>query len=286
MRNSPPLSHWDSALATYLSSRRALGRSYIPEECVLRALRAFLARAGADDLTGPLFDRWRCRSSHLSTSTRLREERTVYKFCLYRRRTERRCFLPDPLSFVRLKPYPLPMILGREHVARLLAACLRRRRGRRFAFHGAVMRLAIVLLYTAGLRRGELVRLTFADVNAAAGVLRIQDSKFHKSRWVPLSASATKELQTYLRVRATAPFDRGPNAPLLCTLTGRPYSGSLFWRAFNKLCVVAGVRGDNGRCPRPHDMRHSSGSRIIPATDERHAYFPDDLAIWHAVMAA
>ena len=72
------------------------------------------------DLDEPLFDRWRRRSSHLSTSTRLRLERTVDKFCRYRRRSEPRCFVPDPLSFVRLRPYPLPTIIEPEQIVRYL----------------------------------------------------------------------------------------------------------------------------------------------------------------------
>jgi hypothetical protein len=35
-----------------------------------------------------------------------------------------------------------------------------------------------------------------------------------------------------------------------------------------------------------HTLRHSSGSRIIPATDGRCAYFPEDRAIWDVLMAA
>jgi integrase/recombinase XerD len=118
MRDTTPLSRWDSAFAEYLSSRRALGRAYRPEEWVLRNVRRLLVRDGAMDLTETLFDKWRRESSHLSTSTRLRFERTVYKFCQYRRRGEPRCFLPNPLSFVRLRPYPLPMIIDREQITR------------------------------------------------------------------------------------------------------------------------------------------------------------------------
>ena len=111
MAKAKPLNRWDLAVASYLSSRRALGRSYVPEEWVLDNVRKFLVGQGAMDLDEPLFDRWRQRSSHLSTSTRLRLERTVHKFCLYRRRSEPRCFVPDPMSFVRLRPYPLPTII-------------------------------------------------------------------------------------------------------------------------------------------------------------------------------
>jgi len=71
MRNSPALSRWDAAVATYLSSRHALGRAFCKEETVLCHLRAFLARRGARAVDQPLFDQWRRQFSHLSASTRL-----------------------------------------------------------------------------------------------------------------------------------------------------------------------------------------------------------------------
>jgi len=258
MRRSTPLGRWDRAVAAFLTSQRALGRTYRAEEYALSQVRKFLAQADADDLTGPLFDTWRQSLARLSISTRLRFERTVHRFCRYRRRSEPRCFLPDPRSFVRLKPYPLPTIVSPRQVAQLLLACSpRRRRDRRSRLHGQIMRCAVVLLYTAGLRRGEIVRLTLTDVDANAGILRIRDSKFHKSRWVPLSPSATRELRRYLRVRRGAGFDRCPEAPLFCTLKGEAYGPVHFRARFIALCEAAGVRGSDGRCPRLHDMRHS-----------------------------
>jgi integrase len=258
MPKSTPLGRWDRAVAAFLTSQRALGRIYAAEEYALERLRRFLEQAGADDLNGALFDAWRHSCAGLSISSRLRWERIVHKFCRYRRRTEPQCFVPDPLSFVRLKPYPLPTILSRSQVAQLLAACApSRRRTHSSRLHGQMMRCAVVLLYTAGLRRGEIVRLTLGDIDATAGVLRIRDSKFHKSRWVPLSPSATRELQHYLRVRRRAGFDRRPQAPFFCTLKGEAYGPVHFRARFIALCQAAGVRASNGRCPRLHDMRHS-----------------------------
>ncbi|MGA2399685.1 MAG: tyrosine-type recombinase/integrase [Steroidobacteraceae bacterium] len=110
--------------------------------------------------------------------------------------------------------------MTRAQVSQLLAACSLTQRSRPLRLHAQIMRFAIVLLYTAGLRRGEVIRLTLGDVDSNAGVLRIRDSKFHKSRWVPLSPSATRELQRYLRLRREAGFDCHPDAPLLCTFKG------------------------------------------------------------------
>lgn len=257
MHNTTSLPRWDLAIAAYLSSRHALGRTYALEEYVLKRVRVFIARAGARDISQTLFDQWRHSSRHLSTGTRLRQERTIYKFCQYRHRTEHRCFVPDPLSFVRLRPYPIPMIIERGQITRLLAVASSLRSLMRSPIRAAVMRLAIVLLYTAGLRRGELVRLTLSDTDASAGVLRIRDSKFHKSRWVPLSRTACTELRTYLGIRRSAGLDQCPEAPLLCTWHTRAYTGSGFHHGLTSLCSQAGVLDSNGRHPRVQDFRHS-----------------------------
>jgi integrase len=198
MTTCKPLSRWDDAVSAYLTNRRALGRRYRREERMLNHVRAFLVREGSEDLDRLLFDRWRETFSRLSPNSRILYERIVYNFCRYRRRREPDCFLPDPDSFSRRGPTSLPTLIEPEQVEQLLtylaAECPKRHDRRRHA----VQRMAIILLYTTGLRRGELVRLTLADVDAEQGVLFIRDSKFHKSRWVPVSVSVRDELQHIL----------------------------------------------------------------------------------------
>lgn len=257
MRNAKNLSGFDAAVTAFLSSKRSLGRVYGPEEWILGNLRAFLACAAAADLDGPLFDRWRRRSRHLTYSTRIARERVVHKFCRYRRRSERRCFLPDPLSFARHQPYPLPMIVDASQIAQLLAAATSLKPSPGSPIRAEAMRLAIVLLYTTGLRRGELIRLSLDDVDAANGVLRIRESKFHKSRWVPVSPSARLELCTYLQVRRHAGFDQRPSSPLLCGRDTRACSADGFRNRLQALCISAGVYDSAGRAPRVQDFRHS-----------------------------
>lgn len=117
--------------------------------------------------------------------------------------------------------------------------------------------MAIVLLYTAGLRRGEVARLTLDDVDVRAGVLRIRESKFHKSRWVPLSHSAARELRQYLDVRRTIDAHPSPSAPLLCTASGQPYSYPGLSNAVKDAMICSGIWADAKRLPRVHDFRHS-----------------------------
>lgn len=251
------LDTWDAAVAAYLSSRHAIGRAYRKEELILRELRSFLMRAGAADLDPALFDRWRAQFHRLSSSTRVVREHTVYKFYRYRRRSDPACFLPDRDSLARQKPHALPTIIEPGQVAQLLAYISQLPSGSRSPVRAQAMRLAVVLLYTAGLRRGELVRLTLDDVNANTGILRIRESKFHKSRWVPLSVSAHAELRRYLAARQQARFDECPGAPLLCTLGSRAYSGAGLYNSLKYLLRCAGIHDSAGRSPRVQDFRHS-----------------------------
>lgn len=257
MRDDQLLAGWDAAVAAYLSSRHALGRAYRDDEGILRHLRAFLVRQGQGDLDGALFERWRAQFQPLSSSTRVKREHAVYKFCRYRRRSDPACFLPDRDSLARQKPHALPTIIGSGQVVQLLAYVKGLPAGNRSPLRAQVMRLAVVLLYTAGLRRGELVRLTLADADVQFGVLRIRDTKFHKSRWVPLSASARSELQGYLAARHQAGLDERPTAPLLCTAGARAYTYEGFYNSFKQVLRGAGVCDDAGRVPRLQDFRHS-----------------------------
>ncbi len=129
------------------------------------------------------------------------------------------------------------------------------------------MRIAVVLLYTTGLRRGELLRLTLADVDTRKGILCIRESKFHKSRFVPLSHDALVELRLYLKRRLARPYSTSPSSPLLanCSRGFRAYTGPGLSYGIQLLFQIAEVCSTDGRRPRVHDIRHYSESRIIPS---------------------
>jgi integrase/recombinase XerD len=249
----------DRWIAAWLAHQRGLGRGYASEEWLLGRLRQFVANIPAPDLDRAGFDLWCASFRHLSTTTRRARQLIVHKFCLYRQRTEPDCFVPDALYFVRRCPYRRPVIIEPAYVAQLLVAADKLIPTTNSPLLPAVMRLAIVILYTAGLRRGELVRLTLEDVESQTGLLRIRASKFHKSRLVPLSADAGEELRVYLRERLVSPFSNGPDAPLLCcgARGHRRYTGAGMGQAINRLFAAVNVVDCEGRRPHVHDVRHS-----------------------------
>jgi integrase len=119
----------------------------------------------------------------------------------------------------------------------------------------AALRLAVILLHTTGLRRGELARLTLGDIDLEAGVLRIVASKFHKSRWAPLSASAAKELQVYVKARLKVVRSSAASSRLLYNCATRAYGSGGLSSAVKRIMQASGIWPAN-KMPRVHDLRH------------------------------
>ena len=251
------------AIAAYLALPCALGYQYGNEARILAQFDGFLADRRDPTLTAAGFDAWIGAAAHGLPATRRIRMRVAHNLCLDQRRTDPRCFVPDPQGFPPLGPTQPPFILTERHVWALLRHAARLPATRDSPLRPAVYRLAIVLLYTAGLRRGELARLTLADCDLAQGTLRVQASstlrvqasKFRKSRLVALSADARHELQGYreqqFRWRAAAAdplLAHGPDVR-------RPSSRSGLGEGLRPLFRAAAVRNARGAGPRVHDLR-------------------------------
>ena len=249
-----------AAAEAYLAHQRALGRGYAREERVLDGLIDFLIQSNYADLDHPGFESWCNLEGHLSANGRRSRQFVIRNFCLYRRRNEPDCFVPDPNYFPRPQPCCIPVLVEPEQIGRMLALTNGLASVPVSPLRPAVLRLAIVLLYTSGLRRGQVIRLALQDVEPQAGVLRICESKFHKSRLIPLSSGGLKELHRYLSQRMIPSFDSRPSSPLLCNFAKgklRSYTGTGLSQGIHALFDAAGVRDNDGRRPRIHDLRHS-----------------------------
>jgi integrase/recombinase XerD len=245
----------------YLTLKRALGREYRTEHDVYRDLdRSLLAtHPEHPDLTPESFVSWTRSLAHLTAGVRRNRMRVVRNLCLYRRRSEPACFVPDNSQFPSQHQSIQPHIFTAEQIIRLLRATATLDPTAGSPLRSQVYRLATVLLYTTGLRRGELARMTVGDYDPRERTLLVRKSKFHKSRLLPLSEDAVREIETYLKVRHSAGVPAAPEAPLLWNRNrgGNSYTGAGLGQGFRSLFTTAQIRTRTGQLPRVHDLRHS-----------------------------
>ena len=243
----------------FLDHKRSLGHSYRHTAWVLLKLQRHVEKSGSRDLNAKGFAGWLASLNDRHANTRRKWYQIVRHFCAYRQRGEPGCFLPSAEGAAKRQPYVTPIILEPGQIGRMLGIASTLPQTSTSPIRASALRLAIVLFYTSGLRLGELLRLTMGDIEEQDTVLRIRESKFHKTRLVPLSPSATRELRAYLRRRRKV-FAAAPSTPLLCNCRGgslHPYSPGGLRHAINGLFIAAAVQDDQGRRPRVHDLRHS-----------------------------
>lgn len=248
----------------YLSVQRALGRDYETPERTLRGLDFFLVRRypRARRLTPAMFAVWAAGLHSLCPTTARMRMLCVRKFCGHLARSRPEVFIPDLRTFPKELPHQAPYLISESEVARVLAATAKLRSTRSNPLHPQTIRMAFLLTFCCGLRKGEVLKLRLADLDAEAMVLRINETKFCKSRLVPVSPSVADEVRRYLAKRRRKNLPMEPDAPLVWNgwprRNGRvlALSSSPFWLTWQRLCRWAHVFDHRGRPPRLHDLRH------------------------------
>lgn len=257
-------SNLGSAMRDYLATQRALGRLYHPHECTLKGLDCFMACRfpAARLITKMIFSSWAKGLASLSPTTARARMLYVRKFCIHLERSHPGIYIPDLRTFPKELPHQAPYLFSPHEVARLLASTDQLRSKEKVPLHSAAIRIALLLAYCCGLRNSELRKLRLGDYDEDAKVLRIAETKFYKSRFVPVSASVACEIKCYFTARRMANMPSDATSPLLWTgyfgRNGAPLalSSAQFWAIFKKVCRQARVIDHRGRTPRLHDLRH------------------------------
>jgi len=261
-------SHFRSGLRAsiqrYLAIKKALGRRYVHETRVLLDWDAFLHRNQRCSKTvrAVTFNKWVNSLAHLLPCVRRARMRMVRNFLLFKGRDEPVGYIPDMVMFPKTSPPRPPRLVSENEMARVLATTdqlLPSENGS--PLRAETVRIALLLLFCCGLRHGEVLRLRLAHFDAAENLLRVESTKFYKSRLVPLSPSVCGELLEYLELRRQRHLPMEEDSFLIWSHR-RPepyavYSSSGLLRIWQQLCFTVGVLDQRGRPPRLHDLRHS-----------------------------
>jgi integrase/recombinase XerD len=244
----------------YLALMRSVGRRYISEEKGLLRFDRFLQEHS--DLRGLPLRRlvrewanatptaehaWRCSQIGRILSKAMRRLDPTIELIAVDSDLEKR---------VRQR-HRRPYICSEEEVSHLLEAA-RNFPSTRSPLRPLTLYTMFVLAYCAGLRLGEIVRLNVGDVDLGGGTIEIRDTKFFKSRRLPLASSVLSALRSYLEARRQAGAPNEPAAGLFWQQrTAERYSyvaaGQLLRRVLKRVELEPRERPR----PRVHDLRHA-----------------------------
>lgn len=156
----------------------------------------------------------------------------------------------------------VPKIFTTEEIAKLFESADRLRVSATGGKRNAMFSIPALLrvLYATGMRIGEALRLTNAEVNLEKGLITIRKSKNQRQRLIPIAPSLMGVLKQYVENRAKMPLQKlkHDESVFFITYTGEQISVCVAYNWFRKVLKAAGIPfiGDR-RGPRVHDLRHT-----------------------------
>jgi integrase len=119
------------------------------------------------------------------------------------------------------------------------------------------------LLWVSGMRISEVLNLDLGDLDLEAGIIHIRQTKFYKSRYIPLSLSTVEALRRYRNKRARHGHSRHATAPLFVNQRGKRCGSRGIQHVFCDIVEQLEIKTTQGRRPRIHDFRHSFATRWL-----------------------
>lgn len=254
------------ALVQYVAVRRALGTKFREPALTLDHFVDFLEREKAEFVTTELALRWAIEPKSVQRATWARRLTHVRGFAAWLSAVDARNVVPPPRLLESRRRRKAPHIYTDQEIERLMleASGLTSPTGLRALTYSTL----IGLLSATGLRPGEALALDLADVDLSNGILSIRQTKFGRSRFVPVEDSTRVALERYAQQRDKLCSRRLGEAFLVCE-RGMRLKGFTVRRTFAKMSCTIGLRAEPqrqriGRGPRLQDFRHSfTTSRLV-----------------------
>lgn len=140
------------------------------------------------------------------------------------------------------KKHYQPVVLSQQEITQLLKASEQNLK------HYSIM----LLLYGSGLRISELINLQPLQIDSARNLIKIEQSKANKDRYVPVAPTTIKTLRRYYRLYK-------PTTYLFSGQTSSKYTSKSVQKFIRKYAQKAGIT----KKVTPHTLRHSFATHLI-----------------------
>ena len=246
----------EEVIGIYLLFREATGRRSTKMES---GLKAFCRIMGNEiDITEVNVEEVEGFLTGIAPQTRSWHDRHNTLRAFYQYAVSRGYVASSPLpKLIPKRPQPfVPFIYTQSELHRLLDTIGSFRKQRKL--EPETFRALLLLLYGAGLRVSEALSLTLGDVDLEDAVLTVRETKFHKTRLVPIGPELHQALVQYATWRKARDQAQDSDAPFFAGRRGERLLIGSVEEAFRCLRTHAGVSraGSARNQPRLHDLRH------------------------------
>ncbi len=247
------------SLGDYLTIRRALGYRLERAEKLLAQFLDYLDEHGLERVTVERALDWARLPAGGDVSWWAQRLSVVRGFAAYLNSLDPAHQVPPAELLPRRSRRATPYLYSDEEILALIDAAA----GLRFPLRAATYQTLIGLLAVTGMRVGEAIRLDRSDLDLDRGVITVRDSKFGKSRELPLHGSTVQALDAYLQRRDKLLPAASTEALFVSSAGSRLLYCNVSW-TFLRLVERAGLRPRSASCrPRLHDLRHSFAVRTV-----------------------
>lgn len=246
------------AARDYLRLRNSLGHDLAEYHRQLPRFVAFLEAEGLRTVTVAAALAW-AQGPDVDPVTSIAPRRMTIarSFARYLSGIDARTEVPPTGLIASRRRWRPPFIYSPGDIGALLAQA-----GQLRPMPAATHETMIGLLAATGMRVGEAIRLDRADIDWADAVLTIRESKFGKTRMVPVLGSTLTRLERYARTRDRL-CPQTATASFFVSTAGTRLIYACVGQVFRRLRDRAGIGASADHPPRIHDLRHTFAVRTL-----------------------
>jgi integrase len=250
----------------YLIERRLLGFKLHSRDTLLAGFARYVAELHHQGpLTADLMIEWARHDKwhHKTPATWAARLARIRHFARYLKQFEPETEIPDELVFGPEAGRVAPHIFHDEEIVQLLAAS--RQLGPANGIRSATYETLFGLMASTGLRVSEAIHLRDTDVDLKFGMLTIRQTKFAKSRQLPIHPTTVSALMKYRQQRERLVVTTA-EMPFLISSRGKRFGETLCERQVHRVFNILRdrlnwVNRGGHAAPRLHDLRHTFAVR-------------------------
>jgi len=239
----------------YVALRRATGFKFRDSEKKLRSFAQFASPRGEVHVRSETAIAWSAEAK--SKRERHVRLRCVRRFAEFMRAEDPGHEIPPPNAFYARATRPTPHIYADDDLEKIVAHAAEL--GPLGSLRPLAYSTMFGLMAVAGLRCNEVIELRITDFTGDG--LLIRETKFRKSRFVPLHETTITQVERYLDARRKV---AGQTDHLFVSLRRRKFTQHIVLMTFREVCKRAGIGTTMaGKRPRLHDLRHTFAVRAL-----------------------